>query len=389
MSQTRVLKFGGKSLSSIEKINRLAQKVSELKSNTPSINFIIVVSAMGQTTSELLGLAKSANEQTVNSNANRELDMLLASGERVSAALFSLALQKYNTPSQSFTGSQAGVLTTGPHSNAFIKEIKPIRIDESLKQNIVPVIAGFQGVDPVTKDVTTLGRGGSDLTACAFADHYKTSAELYKSVGAVHTCDPTIFNFAKPIKEIDYNFLQSMSSWGGQILHDKAADFIKTNQTPVCFYSDDEDFKACTIIKNTTADPYFAIPSLDSVLAIKVENKEIPEALSFLESEFKDASFRVLASAFNDEDSRFLITAPADKLFCFVVSKKIKVLDNTLCAVSLLVNEPKQAADLSKIVQQLSDFKIKRFLETPKRLTFFIDKQKKMELIKKLHSLVF
>ena len=96
----------------------------------------------------------------------------------------------------------------------------------------------------------------------------------------------------------------------------------------------------------------------------------------------------MLASAFNDDDSRFLITAPKDKIFCFVENKKIEILDEALCAVSVLISEPKESTELNKIVQQLSDFQIKRFLETQKRLTFFIDKQKKMELITKLHSLV-
>jgi aspartate kinase len=383
MSKMRVLKFGGKSLSSIEKINVLAKKVADLKST----DLVIVVSAMGQTTSDLLDLAKSANEQAATKNANRELDMLLASGERVSAALFTLALQKFGLPSQSFTGSQAGVLTHGPHSNAFIKEIKPMRIDASLEKGTVPIIAGFQGVDPLTKDVTTLGRGGSDLTACAFADYYNCSVELYKTVGSVYSCDPSSYSFAKPIAELDYNFMQALSAWGGKILHDKAADYAKAHLVPIGFYSD-ESFNLCTRVSQSFSGSCMAVTSLDSVLAVKVNNKEIPEALKYLNKKFSETSFNVLASAFNDDDSRFLIHMPQDKIKNFLESTKIEILDDSLSAVSILFSEQQNSGNLNKITQSLSGIKIKRLLETAKRLTFFVDSKNKMELITKLHNFI-
>jgi len=383
MTDVRVLKFGGKSLSSIEKINQLAKKVSEL--NTKKI--VIVVSAMGSTTSELLDLAKSANEKTATQSANRELDMLLASGERVSAALFTLALQKFGVSAQSFTGSQAGVLTEGPHSDASIQALKPVRILECLEKETVPVIAGFQGVDPVTKDVTTLGRGGSDLTACAFAHHFKTSAELYKTVGHVYTCDPLMFDFARPISNLSYSFMQGLSAWGGQILHDKAAVFAQKFQVPVHFHSD-ESFEVCTRISNAQLKSEKAISCLNSVLAVQIENKGIPEALGFLESHFKDTSFSVLASAFNDDNSRFLIHTPADKIRHFKESKEIDILDGSLSAVSLVFSEPQESTDLNKIISSLKDFPVKRLLETPKRLTLFVNSEKMVELVSKLHRMV-
>jgi len=383
MTDVRVLKFGGKSLSTVEKINRLAEKVANLKTS----NLVIIVSAMGQTTSDLLDLAKSANEQTATKNANRELDMLLASGERVSAALFTLALQKFGRKAQSFTGSQAGVLTQGSHSNAFIKEVKPIRINESLENGIIPVIAGFQGVDPETKDVTTLGRGGSDLTACAFADYYKTSAELYKTVGHVYTCDPNLFDFAKPIENLDYNFMQSLSSWGGKILHDKAASFAQKNCTPVAFFSD-ESFQPCTQISNNCLANTSSIASLDSVIAVKIKDKQIPGAVNFLNDHFHETSFSILASAYNDSDSRFLIHAPKDKMNHFLSSDKIEVLDPSLTAVSLIFSEQQESEHLNSIISSLKNVQIKRFLETKKRLTFFVDKSEKETLITQLHKFV-
>ncbi len=383
----RVLKFGGKSLSSIEKIDAIASKISnQIKENTGQ-KLIIVVSAMGDTTSQLLDLASEVKPLASDATANRELDMLLASGERVSAALLSLAMQKYSIPSLSFTGSQAGILTEGKHNDSFIKEIKPHRIDETLDKGIVPIIAGFQGVDPVTKDVTTLGRGGSDLTACALASHYNCTAELYKTVGGVHTCDPNIVKESQVIKELDYTFLQSLSSWGGQILHDKASSFIKKRQTSVCFLSD-ESFKPLTYIKNHTNNESFVITCLDNIIAVKIADKKIPEALSLLNDTFSELTFNILASAYNNDDSRFLISTNANHKSIFLKNKNIDILDDSLVAVSALFTSPKDASFLTTTVSKLEQFEVKRLLETPKRLTFFVDQTKKMELVSKLHSIL-
>lgn len=383
----RILKFGGKSLSSTEKIDSIAQKISKQIKENNNEKLIVVVSAMGNTTSELLNLASQVNSGNPKQESNRELDMLLASGERVSAALLSLALQKYDIPSISFTGSQAGILTKGKHNDSTIKEIKPHRIDGALQKGLTPVIAGFQGVDPETKDVTTLGRGGSDLTACAFANHYKCTAELYKTVGGVKTCDPNIYPKANLIEELDYNFLQALSSWGGSILHDKASDFIKEHQTTVCFLSD-ESFKPLTYIKNHTTKQSFSIACLDHVIAIKVNNKQIPEALSFLNENFSSLQFKILASAYNDEDSRFLIQTNEAHKTNFIDSDKIDTLDDSLIAVSAVFSEPQENSFLAETVSNLNGFEIKRFLETDKRLTFFVNQTKKMELVSKLHSIL-
>lgn len=383
----RVLKFGGKSLSTVEKINSIAKKIAEQVKSSNDHKLIIVVSAMGETTSELLGLSSEVKPSSPDTSSNRELDMLLASGERVSSALMALALQKNGIESTSFTGSQAGILTHGKHSDSSIKEIKPHRIDECIDKNIIPVIAGFQGVDPVTKDVTTLGRGGSDLTACALAHHYNCPAELYKTVGGVFNCDPSIVKEANLIKELDYNFMQSLSSWGGQVLHDKAASFIKENQTDVQFLSD-ESFKSLTKITSHSNQKNTSITCLDDVIAIKIDGLSIPDALSKIEKEFESLTFRVLASAHNDNDSRFLISTTKNHKEIFLNSKNISILNDSLNAVSLIFSEVQEQRNLSKFTAELNEFEIKRLLETPKRLTFFIDQTKKIELIKKLHSLI-
>lgn len=378
----RVLKFGGKSLSSTKKINRLAKKIATFKEK----KVIVVVSAMGETTSELLSLSQEVSPKKKTSQSIREMDMLLASGERVSASLFSLALQKCGRPSVSFTGSQAGILTEGPHNDASIKKITPYRVDEALQKGLIPVIAGFQGVDPITKDITTLGRGGSDLTACALAHYYKCKAELYKSVGAVYSCDPNLESGAKKIPELNYDFLKALSFWGGKVLHDKAALFVQEHKVPLSFMSDNT-FEEQSLVTDSS-NKSFVISVLNPIVALKVEGLKIPEALSALKSFFNKDSFKILASAFNSNDSRFLISISEDQLNIFTKQNKFEVLDAQVSAVSLIFSHPQKSEILSNIVAALKDFEIKRLLESEKRLTFFVSPQIKMELVKKLHSLI-
>lgn len=374
----RVLKFGGKSLATTEQIDRIAKKLSEI-----SEPFLVVVSAMGQSTSELLNLSSSLNPNLTDRQASRELDMLLGAGERVSAALFSLALQKYGKASQSFTGSQAGILTTGPHNDASIKEIKAFRVDEALEKGITPVVAGFQGVDPQTKDITTLGRGGSDLTATAFANYYKCQAELYKSVGGVFNCDPNLSEKASIFESLSYDFMEKISAWGAKVLHDKAATYAINHSIPIGFYSD-TDFQLKTSLVATAEQNLFCVGVLDDVLALQVTNQNIPSALEFLKSHFKNLNFKVLASAIDNGDSRFLIKTDLKSKAEFLKTDEVQILSDALCCVSLLFSNSQEEERLNHIVQSLGGFEVKRLLMTDKRLSFFIDKDKKKELVNKL-----
>ena len=152
---------------------------------------------MGESTDRLLRLAREVSPTP----PRRELDMLITAGERVSMSLLSMALHDLNCPAISFTGSQAGVLTSSAHSNATILDIKPIRIEAALEKNQVVVLAGFQGVNPKTKEVTTLGRGGSDTTAVAVASHFQaTACEILKDVPGVFSADPKRIPEARPLK---------------------------------------------------------------------------------------------------------------------------------------------------------------------------------------------
>lgn len=228
MKGLRVLKFGGSSLGTVEKIKSIAQTVAE--DTKKSQRFLIVVSAMGQTTDELLQMA---NQITSTPN-QRELDMLLTSGERISMALLSLGLNSLGVSAISFTGSQAGILTCGTFGDAQILAVKPERVQQELEANKVVVIAGFQGVDPVTKEVTTLGRGGSDTTAIAMAAYFNCPVcEFKKDTEGVFDKDPHLHKDAKQLSELSWDQLVELTKKGSQIIHHKAALMARSKQMPL------------------------------------------------------------------------------------------------------------------------------------------------------------
>ena len=217
-----VQKYGGATLSTPEKIKNIAKKICEAKKSNQ--NIVAIVSAMGETTNQLLALAK----QVSNNPSPRELDMLLSVGERTSMALLTMALNDLNCEAISFTGSQAGILTDDSHIDANIIDVKAFRVSEALQKNKVVILAGFQGVSPVTKEITTLGRGGSDTTAVAMAAHLNANhCEILKDVDSIFTADPKIVPYAKPIQKLNYDQLLEMTTLGAKFLHYKSAAMAK------------------------------------------------------------------------------------------------------------------------------------------------------------------
>lgn len=221
-------KYGGSSLDSIEKIQNIAKHIADHYQQ--SDRFLIIVSAMGKTTDDLMKMAHSISQKP----NQRELDMLLTAGERISMALMGLALNNLDIPSISFTGSQAGIMTCGTFGNAEILEVKPFRVEDELKKNKVVIIAGFQGVDPKTKEITTLGRGGSDTTAIAMASYFNCShCEFKKDTEGVFTNDPHLDNQAKHIPEMTWDQVIELTKQGAPFLHYKAAILAKEKQMPL------------------------------------------------------------------------------------------------------------------------------------------------------------
>jgi aspartate kinase len=215
-----VQKFGGSSVADVEKVRRVAERVAATRKDGRRV--CVVVSAMGKTTDELLALAR----QISGSPARRELDMLLTAGERISMALLAMALEELGVPAVSFTGSQAGILTDDRHASARIVEVRPVRVWEELDRGRVVIVAGFQGVSP-RKEVTTLGRGGSDTTAVALAASLGADCEIYSDVDGIYTADPRVVTSPRRLDEISYEEMQELARAGAKVLNAEAVEFAR------------------------------------------------------------------------------------------------------------------------------------------------------------------
>lgn len=216
-----VQKFGGSSVSTPEKIMRVAEKVVATKKR--GYDIVVVVSAMGDTTDNLINLAKSIN---LNPH-RRELDMLLSVGERISMSLLSMAIAKLGYESISLTGSQSGIITNDNHNNARIIEIRPFRIIDELERGKIVIVAGYQGVS-YKREITTLGRGGSDTTAVALAAALDAEyCEIFSDVDGVYTADPKVVEDVEKIERISYQSMQEYAEAGAKVLNSQAVEFAK------------------------------------------------------------------------------------------------------------------------------------------------------------------
>lgn len=241
-----VQKYGGTSVGDVERIFHVARRVAKTVAAGHSV--AVVVSAMGHSTDELVSLAKSVSACP----PEREMAMLLATGEQVTIALLSMALNELGCPAISFTGSQAGVLTDGEPLNARIQEFSAGRVREALQTGRVAVVAGFQGAD-VTAEINTLGRGGSDTTAVALAAAIGADAcEIYTDVDGVFTADPRIVPEARKQQEITYDEMLEMASLGAKVLHPRAVECAKENNVVIHVRSSFH-FKPGTLVKEETS----------------------------------------------------------------------------------------------------------------------------------------
>ena len=223
-----VQKYGGSSVADAEGIKRVAKRIVEAKQNGNQV--VAVVSAMGDTTDELIDLA----EQVSPMPAGRELDMLLTAGERISMALLAMAIKKLGHEAQSFTGSQAGVITDSVHNKARIIDVTPGRIKTSVDEGNIAIVAGFQGVSQDTKDITTLGRGGSDTTAVALAAALDADVcEIYTDVDGVFTADPRVVKKARKIDWISFEDMLELAASGSKVLLHRCVEYARRYNIPI------------------------------------------------------------------------------------------------------------------------------------------------------------
>ena len=224
---TLILKFGGAAVANPDQFSKIAEIVIEKRKQCDRL--VVVVSAMGQTTNELISLAKQVHPNP----PQREYDMLISVGERISMSLLAMALCLKGVEAISFTGSQSGVLTCGNHSNALICDVRPFRVEECLEKGKIAIVAGFQGVSP-TKDITTLGRGGSDTSAVAFGVALKANhVEFFKDVKGVFDKDPKLNEEAYFYTQLSYSSALAIVNQGARVLHSRAIQLAEKNGLPL------------------------------------------------------------------------------------------------------------------------------------------------------------
>jgi aspartate kinase len=223
-----VQKYGGSSVQDADRIKKVAERI--VRTRKEGNDVVVVASAMGDTTDDLLDLA----EQVSPNPPPRELDMLLTSGERISNALLAMAIHRLGVDARSFTGSQAGMVTTSKHGDARILQVNPQRLRDALDLGSIVLVAGFQGVSQDSKDVTTLGRGGSDTTAVALAAALEADVcEIYTDVDGIFTADPRIVPDAQLLERITYEEMLEMAACGAKVLHLRAVEYARRYSVPL------------------------------------------------------------------------------------------------------------------------------------------------------------
>ena len=282
-----VQKYGGSSMASPEKIRAVAGRI--MRTQASGRRVCVVVSAMGDTTDDLLASAKQLSANP----ARRELDMLLSAGERISMALLSIAIRELGGDAISFTGSQSGIITNDRHSDARIIEVRPFRVQDELERGKIVVIAGYQGVS-YKREVTTLGRGGSDTTAVAMAAALGADwCEICSDVNGVYSADPRVVSSARRIAELSYEEMQEMAEAGARVLNAQAVEFAKekniaiyaraTAQDPPAMGADN-DGTIVRMLAPRQPGSVAAVVSEREVLVLHAEGVQVIEMLRWLEA---------------------------------------------------------------------------------------------------------
>jgi aspartate kinase len=216
-----VQKYGGSSVADVDKLRKIARLIANVKGQ--NIDIAVVVSAMGKTTDDLIAMARGISPKP----PRREMDMLLSTGERITMSLLCMALHALGFDAVSLTGSQAGIITNDRHNDAQVIEVRPFRVQDEMANGKIVIIGGFQGVS-YKRDITTLGRGGSDTTAVALAAALDAErCEIYSDVDGVYSADPTLMTDVRHLPEVTYPVMQEMSMAGAKVLHAHAVQFAK------------------------------------------------------------------------------------------------------------------------------------------------------------------
>ncbi len=337
-----VQKYGGSSIADVEKIKKIAGIIAGVKKS--GYDVVAVVSAMGKTTNLLIEQAKSLSPEP----EKRELDMLLSTGERISMALLCIALNELGIKAISLTGSQSGIITNDRYNDARVIEVRPFRVQDELAKGMVVVIGGFQGVS-YKRDITTLGRGGSDTSAVAMAAALNAErCEIYSDVDGVYTADPNMIKEAKHLPELSFQQLQEMSEAGAKVMNAQAVQFAKESKIAIYARSTFQPGRETVIRESrpTGKTSVIAVVHENDIIRIIYQEKSnsVKEILDYLEKKEISVKELNLLPGINNDDSRLSFVVSKNNIHSWEKIKKEFVdkfknklsIDESLGAVSLI-----------------------------------------------------
>ncbi|SDI62578.1 MULTISPECIES: aspartate kinase [Bradyrhizobium] len=391
-----VQKYGGACLETPTKIRAVASSLADLHSRGHRV--VAIVSAMGKTTDELV---KTAYQVSSHPN-RRELDMLLTAGERISMSLMSMALSDLGVPAISFTGSQAGVMTDESHSSARILDVRPVRVREELDRGRIVVLAGFQGVNPVTKEITTLGRGGSDTTAVAIAAVLKANCcEIIKEVDGVCSADPHIVANAKSIRQLDFASLSEMCFWGAKVLHFRSVELAQSQNVPLVLKKwgggEEHSTQVMKGVAGMESGKVLAVNSMARVEHVEIDSSDLNQGFEKFARHLKENGLpwpQLLASAFTAGKTRIMMTCDAESLDTLLRTvertKDLRKQRETLSSVSLTCFGGVSSDLPFKAIQILQHHGIiaDKYVLSPHSVNLFVPVETREAAVKALHSLI-
>jgi aspartate kinase len=388
-----VQKHGGACLETPAKIRAVASSLADLHRRGHRV--VAIVSAMGKTTDELIRMAYQVSPHP----NRRELDMLLTTGERISMSLMSMALSDLGVPAISFTGSQAGVMTDQSHSSARILDVRPIRVLEELDRGRIVVLAGFQGVNPVNKEVTTLGRGGSDTTAVAMAAALKAeSCEIIKEVDGVCSADPRIVANAIPLRQLDFATLSEMCFWGAKVLHFRSVELAQNQNVPLVIKRSGGTEDSTTVMKEVSGmetGKVLAVNSMARIEHVEINSADLNQGFEKFAEHLKQNSLswpQLLASAFTDGKTRIMLTCDPEWLDAMLRTlegaKDLRKQRETLSSVSLTCFGGVSSDLPFRAIQVLQQHGITadKYLMSPHSVSLFVPVESREAAVKALHS---
>jgi aspartate kinase len=390
-----VQKYGGVCLETPAKIRAVARRLADLHGRGHRV--AAIVSAMGKTTDQLIEMAYQVSPAP----NRRELDMLLTTGERISMSLMSMALRDLGVPAISFTGSQAGVMTDASHSSARILDVRPVRVREELDRGRVVVLAGFQGVDPVTKEITTLGRGGSDTTAVAMAAALKAErCEIIKEVDGVCSADPRIVPDARPLRRLDFASLSEMCFWGAKVLHFRSVELAQNQNVPLVLKRWDGDEDSTHVMKEVAGmenGKVLAVNSMARIEHVEIDSRDLSHGFEKFAEHLKhnDLSWpQLLASHFAEGKTGMTLACDTEWLDALArtlqKSKDLRRQREASSSVSLTCFGGVSSDLPLRALQVLRQHGIvaDEYLLSPHSVTLFVAVASREAAVRALHTLV-